>query len=152
MIVTLLYTSTLNISWGGWGFQGVAGCTLLWHKGFFNHEGEQRKRAKNEHCHYFCWFGIHTAIFQRGNSSEALPSTHGALKAISPQSSVWNPLQLNNFLHLVNIPHRHPCSITALLGWHQSQPLSRSLLLPEEIAITAVLLWSNMELNEKHWQ
>lgn len=43
-----------------------------------------------------------------------------------PQSSGWNPLQLNNFLHLANVPHRHPCSITALLGWHQSQPLSRS--------------------------
>lgn len=33
-----------------------------------------------------------TAIFQEGNSSEALPSTHGALKAISPLSQVAETL------------------------------------------------------------
>lgn len=90
------------------------------------------------------------AIFQGGNSSEALPRTCGALKAISPQSSGWNPLQLNNFLHLVSNPHRHPCSIITVLSWHQSPPLSRSLLLTEWWQggyDNSFILGYNLELN-----
>lgn len=94
------------------------------------------------------------AIFQGGNSSEALRSTCGALKAISPQSSGWNPLQLNNFLRLAGTPHRHHCSIITLLSWHQSQPHSRPLLSAEwcpESYDDAFVPGYNLELNdEKH--
>lgn len=74
-------------------------------------------------------------------------------KAISPQSSGWNPLQLNNFLHLVSTPHRHPCSIITLLSWHQSQPLSRSPILPEWWRggyDHSFVPGYNLNLNEKH--
>lgn len=71
------------------------------------------------------------AIFQGGNSSEALPNTRGALQGNFPSVKWLKPSQLNNFLHLVSTPHRHPCSIITLLSWHQSQPLSGSLILPE---------------------
>lgn len=93
------------------------------------------------------------AIFQGGNSSEALPSTRGALKAISPQSSGWNPLQLNNFLHLVSTTHpatpttprlhHHPA-----FRWHQAPPLRGWLLLPEHwwgattTALSRDLIWN----------
>lgn len=73
-------------------------------------------------------FTRHAIFYQGGNSSEALPSTHATLKAISPQSSGWNPLQLNNFLHLVSVPPNptpptpssSPCS-----GGIESRRLSR---------------------------
>lgn len=116
-----------------------------------NERGEHL-RAQNEH--YFCWFGIHSAIHFSGRKFKwSTPSTRRALKAISPQSSGWNPLQLNNFLHLVSIPRWHPCSIITLLSWHQSQPLSGSLLFPEWWwkGNDHSSVWGyNLEIKEKH--
>lgn len=126
------YSSTLDIRGG----PGVSGCTLLSHEGFVDHKRAMKETniwgpEMNTATTFVDLAFTRLAIFQGGNSSEALRGTHGALKAISPQSSGWNPLQLNNFLHLVSIPHWHPFSIITLLSWHQSQPLSGSLLLPE---------------------
>lgn len=104
------------------GGPGPSGHTLLSHGGFV---AVKEARTWTLPLLLLIWHSHGMPFFfQGGNSSEALPSTHATLKAISPQSSGWNPLQLNNFLHLVSVPPNDtPRSIiiiiiTILLGWH----------------------------------
>lgn len=70
----------------------MAGRTLLSHAGFV----DRRRAAKeandcvtemNTAATFVDLAFTQLAVFQGGNSSEALPSTRGAVKAISPQSS-----------------------------------------------------------------
>lgn len=69
-----------------------------------------------------------TAIFQEGNSSEALPSTHRILKAISPSVKWLKPSPAEQ------LPAFSECPPPTPLLHHcpaQSQPLSGSPLPPE---------------------
>lgn len=127
----------------------------LSHAGFVDHRWAVKELkscgAWNAHSLHLCWFGIHRAshFTGGGNSSEALPCTPGALEAISPQSSGRNPLQLNNFLHLVSTPTDTPAPSPPPFLAGISHNLSARLCFFQKRDNNFVRGY-NLELNEYH--
>lgn len=121
------YSSTLDRGGGS-----RHGCILLSHEGFVDHRRAMKEAPENEYCYYFCWFGIHTDSHFSRKEIQALPSTHGALKAISPSVKWLKPSpaeQLPAFSQ--RPPTDTPAPSSPPLSRHQSQPLSGPPLHPE---------------------
>lgn len=112
-------------SWTEGGGPGMAGCILLSHEGFVDHAREMKEAT------FVDLAFTRTAIFFSRKETQVKHSqvlTEPPRQFPPPQSSGWNPLQLNNFLHLASIPH----PLTPLLH-HRLAPLA-SVTTPQRVA------------------